>query len=343
MNLKPLRARIGLTQKDLADRLGTTQQTIARWESGTNPIPTKHLKDLAVLLGCSVSSLLSVDNTGLFKRADSAGATGHEDDDLPYGSVRLTFDDATHKTVDSNSHDKPSLHSWPISETARSRLIAQLHERSGFGGEDGSKGWLNFETMDDRFVLVNPACLESIELASDDEEAAPPREHAEVYSAINLVLAGRVPPAEQLDAETSSVSRQLIDRAKDVIEQWGGMDHARVRMTELVIEKASGKRSSLSIDDDNATDILFGLLTDDRTCADHRFGNLTSQGYETATYFRYGSLRLIELSKLRWDDLMDDESDQEDSDADGAIAAMLGKAAQVVEPVSIQKRGTKKH
>ena len=58
MRLKSLRMRCGLTQEHLAAQLGVTAQAIARWESGKNPIPTKHLRALATLLGTSVTELV---------------------------------------------------------------------------------------------------------------------------------------------------------------------------------------------------------------------------------------------------------------------------------------------
>lgn len=47
-----------MTQETLANRLGVKPQAIARWESGKNPIPTKYLRDLANLLGTSVTELV---------------------------------------------------------------------------------------------------------------------------------------------------------------------------------------------------------------------------------------------------------------------------------------------
>lgn len=38
----------------------TTQQTVARWEKGTNEIPAFQLKEMAVLFGVSVDSIPGV-------------------------------------------------------------------------------------------------------------------------------------------------------------------------------------------------------------------------------------------------------------------------------------------
>ena len=59
MKLKSLRIGSGLTQEFLASRLGVTAQAIARWESGKNTIPTKYLRELAALLGTSVTELVA--------------------------------------------------------------------------------------------------------------------------------------------------------------------------------------------------------------------------------------------------------------------------------------------
>lgn len=45
--LKVARIEAGLTQKQLADRVGVTQQTIAKWERGVStPCHFKHMRSL---------------------------------------------------------------------------------------------------------------------------------------------------------------------------------------------------------------------------------------------------------------------------------------------------------
>ena len=58
--IKILRNEARLTQAELAEMLGTTQQTIARWESGKSEPNITALKDLAMIFGCSVGDLLEM-------------------------------------------------------------------------------------------------------------------------------------------------------------------------------------------------------------------------------------------------------------------------------------------
>lgn len=57
--LKKLRTDKGLTQKDLADEIHVTFQTISKWESDTNEPDIATLKELAKFYGCSFDYLLS--------------------------------------------------------------------------------------------------------------------------------------------------------------------------------------------------------------------------------------------------------------------------------------------
>jgi transcriptional regulator with XRE-family HTH domain len=47
-NLRERRQRLGLSQTGLAEKLGTTQNTISRWEQGTIEIQNPEMLDLAL-------------------------------------------------------------------------------------------------------------------------------------------------------------------------------------------------------------------------------------------------------------------------------------------------------
>ena len=57
--LKKLRTEKGLTQKDLADQLHVTFQTVSKWENDENEPDIATLRELARLFGCSVDYLIS--------------------------------------------------------------------------------------------------------------------------------------------------------------------------------------------------------------------------------------------------------------------------------------------
>lgn len=53
-----LRKSQGITQVQLAEQLGVSQQTITAYESGNRRVPISHLPRLATLLGASIESLI---------------------------------------------------------------------------------------------------------------------------------------------------------------------------------------------------------------------------------------------------------------------------------------------
>lgn len=60
MNIKKAREKAGLTQKELADKLGLAQSTIAMWETENSLPRTNKLPILAKLLNCTTDELLGV-------------------------------------------------------------------------------------------------------------------------------------------------------------------------------------------------------------------------------------------------------------------------------------------
>ena len=63
--LKELRSLKGLTQKELADKLHVSFQTVSKWENGENEPDIATLKELAVLFNCSVDYLIGSEQEGL--------------------------------------------------------------------------------------------------------------------------------------------------------------------------------------------------------------------------------------------------------------------------------------
>lgn len=53
-----LRKSQGITQVQLAEQLGVSQQTITAYESGNRRVPISHLPRLAALLGASIEELI---------------------------------------------------------------------------------------------------------------------------------------------------------------------------------------------------------------------------------------------------------------------------------------------
>ena len=59
--VKEMRERAGLTQRQLADALGVTQQSVYYYESGDRDIKASVLIDLSRVLHCTVAELLGID------------------------------------------------------------------------------------------------------------------------------------------------------------------------------------------------------------------------------------------------------------------------------------------
>lgn len=60
--LKKLRIENALTQKDLADRLNVTFQTVSKWENDTNEPDFTTIKELSKILNCSIEYLFNDEN-----------------------------------------------------------------------------------------------------------------------------------------------------------------------------------------------------------------------------------------------------------------------------------------
>lgn len=60
-NIRVLRLREGLTQEQVAQRLGVTYQAVSKWENGTNTPDISLLPEIASLFGVTIDALFSQD------------------------------------------------------------------------------------------------------------------------------------------------------------------------------------------------------------------------------------------------------------------------------------------
>lgn len=56
-SIKSRRESLGMTQKELAEKLRVSQQAVTKWETGENRPRAEKLPEIARLLGCSVDDL----------------------------------------------------------------------------------------------------------------------------------------------------------------------------------------------------------------------------------------------------------------------------------------------
>ena len=59
MSFKEARRKRNLTQKEVAERLGTSRVTVARWECGFNNPKLATVKKLAKLYDCTTDELIN--------------------------------------------------------------------------------------------------------------------------------------------------------------------------------------------------------------------------------------------------------------------------------------------
>ena len=63
LKLKEIRLRAGLTQVQLAERLGVPQTTLSKWECGSSP-NCDMIRRIAAELRCTTDELLGVEKEG---------------------------------------------------------------------------------------------------------------------------------------------------------------------------------------------------------------------------------------------------------------------------------------
>ena len=72
-NIQETRIAAGMTQEQLAEAVGVSRQTVAKWESGDTSPDLEHAAALADALGTTLDDLVSFDGKGLILGAPPRG------------------------------------------------------------------------------------------------------------------------------------------------------------------------------------------------------------------------------------------------------------------------------
>lgn len=222
--LKDLRTQLRLTQKQVAERLNTTQQTIQRWESGRTEIPAGHLKDLAVFFGCSVDELLGVDAK---KRRDEDFARAQHE--KPWGTLRVRFAFGERE--------------YPIDHPVRDELLDEFHYLFGVAQP---RRLVEFIALDNRLVFLNTALVQEVEIVTDDQEAMPFFASPEAYQALTK------------DGPPSNAGPVLREECTKILMHLGvGTDFVRAteKLNSLEYISGDGRSVTTYLSDQVATSI----------------------------------------------------------------------------------------
>lgn len=75
MNIKFLRKKFNFSQEDLAEKIGVTRQSVAKWESGESLPDIQKCADMALLFNVSLDALVNfpIDENADFEEKNSEG------------------------------------------------------------------------------------------------------------------------------------------------------------------------------------------------------------------------------------------------------------------------------
>lgn len=195
--LKSRREELRMTQKALAELLGVSQQTVARWESN-DQIPTKHLRDAVVKLGMSISDFI----TG---QSAPRVATSMPFPEPPYGTLELSI----------GGQIKHYPTGWSQVDEVFGRLSSSFKPM---------EQWVQLRTLDQRVLYINVQALDGLRWIDDAQEEMPSFEHEEIYKAAKAILMEGEPGDEEVNAEGYPYSEDIVSSVRSLIDQRGEIE-----------------------------------------------------------------------------------------------------------------------
>ncbi len=268
MNLKELRLRKMLTQKALADAMKTTQQTVARWETGKTVLNAEQIKELCSVLNCTAKQLL-----GDMRDQSEVRSAPHLFPVLgaPYGTLKVFL--------------KAGLKEYPIDNSTREDLLVQLSEMYSERADLSDALWIGASTLDNHYLIINPRHVRKIELVSDDAESMPSFETDDIYRTLTAW------PSDCDDAGTAEACNALIEKH--------GIHAVQSSVLEFCATFDDGGELRADLTDGVAQSVweMTSLQqTNDRLC----FLEVEEEGFERSVFVNVGTIAMLELPGIRY-------------------------------------------
>ena len=245
--IKILRNEARLTQAELAEMLGTTQQTIARWESGKSEPNITALKDLAMIFGCSVGDLLEMSE---YQRPSSVRLhwMGNSFDGF-WGHFGVRLDGGGHTRW------------FPISAGESQRIRRCLSS-----AEVGP--WVSVWTLNNRVLYVNTNNVSRVLLVDDDCDPQEDWEHKDqalgfeqgIASEIFRALESLLETEDDLEAWETDASDNYKATVLDFVEKSElDRDNIETLLFHTHVYLSNGDRLSYWADDTDLYNLDFSV------------------------------------------------------------------------------------
>lgn len=279
--LKSLRKSHNYTQKYLADKLDTTQQTIARWESGKATPSVKVLSDLTIIFGTSIDSLLGKDPLSKKVIFHHLEYICREDENIDYfwGHFGVLLNSRKH------------TYWFPITLEEESRIRNALDNME----DPPDHRWITVRTLNNRILAINPFKVNRIWLL--DEAAGYPEDDwqieldqytgypAEIYRSIN----------EFTEKDPHEISQNFQSIIKGVLKELEENDIDLFDfLNDTKIHFVNGKCTSFFVTPHHLSHLLF-LIDGDSPLG---MIKLEDYGMQYPNYFPAEALSMIDMPQM---------------------------------------------
>lgn len=271
---REFRQAAGYTQEQVADMLKTTQQTVARWESGKAEPSLDALRDLAVIYGTSVDDLLGRNPLSDTAVTTSASYFAPDGDEHFWGHFGVLLPGDKHTR-------------WYPVTWKQAKLVDQT-----IANLKADQPWLVISTLNNRMLLINVPAVQRLYTLDDNADEVPgdwqlgwdsySGHSLEVYRA----LAERWVGIEE--GESSETFMRGLDK---LIEEAGLTDDAIFeRVIETVVYLGDGSEQRCTPDESKLWNAVY-----EAEHPDSRVFDLSDPDQGLTAYYPAAGVRMIDM------------------------------------------------